>query len=351
MTNDSGVKDEESKTSVSTSTTLLETSFQEPARNLEEKGTSDISAAVSPRTTVDDTHVPHLVTPMVLDHEEKEPLTATRTTLDLEKHLGPHVEAQDQPQMQDLTEVNGQSSAYGHESQDHTTHVDSHGTAPDLMSNRYFQLDSENTHYSSSHYMGDGYVNTHDNKPHHELNNDIQMMNMYSFSNLRTPLQTPQLTDTPMSTPQINTPEQHVHPTYGLGVHIPLPSMGIPMVHNMLDQEGFNNFSASTPAQSSPKSHPSHAMDHDNQTPMTATVTQGLQISADLHSLTSTFSNGTNTSSHQYPPCDAPTAHSLTSMSDEMLANMDMNMAFHMDMDGNHNNTNNAMALHPFTWA
>jgi hypothetical protein len=323
-------------------TTSAESSFtHDHSQNLERNGNSDISAAVSPRTTTEDTQVQHLVTPMILDHDDQGPLTATRVPMEMDKdtndHLGIHSGSSRSGPVDNYYPTTTSASAYGHTYDATKTRDNMTGTESVGMTSH----DGENI------------------KP------DIHMLNMYTstFSNVRTPLQTPQLSNTAMSTPQIDTPEQCL-PTFGLGVHIPTTGMDMHFgAQNILNQHAMAGIPHSMPVTTannlptnvSPTSQPGSNTDG---TTMSTNTSPDFHIgnnhaNINMHKLDS-FSNmeipGV-TSSSPYTVCSAPTGHEMSGISNEMLAGMDGSISMALDLENGGAVAPNTMALHPFTWA
>jgi hypothetical protein len=215
MTNDCERRedDHESRTTEASSTNLSGSHNFEQSGNLEHQSHSNISAAVSPRTTMEDTHVPHLVTHNLLDRDEDEPLTATRIMMDLE---------------------HGVSKANNDDASNVTSHL--FGGAEETIYNTQDQSLNPNSNLQ----IQDNAFNTPESSCP-EM--DRSLLSVYAtpnYSHLHTPLHTPQLTSTPMSaalpatavsTPQLNTPDPQDHMrNYGLGLHIPEPTcMGLSM--------------------------------------------------------------------------------------------------------------------------
>jgi hypothetical protein len=214
MTNDYERRedDNESRTTEGSSTNLSGSLNFEQSGNLEHQSHSNMSAAVSPRTTMEDTHVPHLVTHNLLDRDENEPLTATRITMDLDSGAS---EANNDDVPSSVT------SGLFNSTQE--TIYNTQDQSMNSNSNLQIQDNSFNTPESNCPEM------------------DASLLSVYATPNyLHTPLHTPQLTSTPMSaalpataisTPQINTPDPQDHMrNYGLGLHIPEPTcMGLTM--------------------------------------------------------------------------------------------------------------------------
>jgi hypothetical protein len=344
MTVESAERNEEteSKTRESVPTPNPESVFtQNHTDNLERRGNSDISAAVSPRTTPQDTQVQRLVTPVVLDHDDQGPLTATRVPMDIDKgindHLGIHNSTSDSSTANSFYQTATDVSMYNH--------------APDPIDANENMIGAECVGLT-------GHSNSEDMKQ------DIHMLNMYTsaYQNVQTPLQTPQLSSTTMSTPQIDTPE-HSLPTYGLGVHIPTTGMDMHFgAQNLLNQHTMAGITHSLPmgksnsiqTNISPTSQPRSSVGSTSMSTNTPSDfhARGHNADLDMHKLDS-FPNieiPGATSSSPYSMCSAPTGHGMSGISDEMLTGIDVSMSMALDMENGGTVAHNAMALHPFTW-
>jgi hypothetical protein len=302
---------------------------QDAEHNLEMKTSSDISAAVSPRTRTDDVQVQHLITPVGLEHEEKEPLTATRITMDIDKDIENHV----------------------------------HGLKPDSDSSptsRLLQIHSEDTRShndnrsnSNDNLMSPDCIGLTSRKNYEDIRPDMSMLSMYSstFSSLRTPLQTPQLSST-MSTPQIDTPEQPDFHAYGLGVQIPMHGVGMSFgVQSLMDHHmgGIPHSIPEDPGNS--LQTPTNAISHSNlQGEQTGCSDADLTLHRKLDSFPHLNAAGV-TNVGTFSDCNSTAGHPIPGLNEDMLTGMDVSMSMALDMGNGGGVATNAMALHPFTWA
>jgi hypothetical protein len=302
---------------------------QETEVNLEIKRSSDISAAVSPRTTTDDAPVQHLISPMAVEHDEKEPLTATRITMDIEKDIQNH--------------INGQNN-------------DSRSPPRGLLQTTSADTRNYNENLSTpnDNSMSPDCVGLINRKNHEDMRPDMSMLSMYSstFSNMRTPLQTPQLSSS-MSTPQMDTPEQPDFHAYGLGVQIPMQGVGLSFgVQSLMDHHMMGGIPHSIPdATSNSLRTPTSAISHPNtQSSQAGHSNLDLTLHHKLDSFPHMNAAGVSDSA-TFTDCNPNSNHTLSGLNEDMLTGIDVSMSMALDMDNGGGVATNAMALHPFTWA